>query len=141
MKVSINLILYYMFPIIVIFDKGRRHEEHPKAMVLLVDDDQKSARLNAEALEQSSYSVKTVRDPAKALKEFSTHSAEYQAVIVSARMSGMTGFEFARSVRKHRPEGLCSVVTEAVGVGPSKNRSTRCRFMTFFSGSCRKMAT
>jgi DNA-binding response OmpR family regulator len=101
-----------MFPISVIFDKCRAHEEQTRGKVLLVDDDLGSANVISWVLAQNSYAVRHVRESAKALKEFTKNSRDYQAVIVNARMPGMTGFEFARRVKRHRSETRVVLLTD-----------------------------
>jgi two-component SAPR family response regulator len=104
--------LYYIFPIIVIFAKCRTPKEQPRGKILLVDDDPGSVKVISWILDQNSYVVRHVRESAKALKEFTKNSRDFQAVIVNARMPGMTGFEFARRAKRHRSEIRIVLLTD-----------------------------
>lgn len=67
---------------------------------MVVDDDVGAARVVTWILSQNQFSVRCMHDPKKALEEFKKNSGRYKAIVVDARMPGMTGFEFARRIKK-----------------------------------------
>lgn len=94
------------------FYNCRTHKEQPRRKVLLVDDDLGSAKVISWVLGQNSYLVRHIRESTKALKEFTKSSRDFQAIIVNARMPGMTGFEFARRAKRHRSEVRIVLLTD-----------------------------
>lgn len=67
---------------------------------MVVDDDEGAAKVVTWILSRNQYSTKFIREPRKALEEFKRNPKRYMAIVVDARMPGMTGFEFARRVRR-----------------------------------------
>jgi DNA-binding response OmpR family regulator len=85
------------------FPKRGSPKERSKRAVLLVDDDAGAAKVVSWILSQNNCRVAYFQDPRKALKAFKRNVDRFQVVIVDIHMPAMTGFEFARHIRK-----LCS---------------------------------
>ena len=79
---------------------------------MLVDNDQGAAGVVTWILSQNHFRVKFFSEPGRALKEFRKNQERYQVIIVDARMPGMTGFEFARRIRKLSSEVRIILLTD-----------------------------
>jgi DNA-binding response OmpR family regulator len=84
----------------VTFAERRNLKGRVKRHVMLVDNDAGAAKVVTWILSQNQFVVKRFPEPGKALKEFKKDLGRYHVIIVDARMPGMTGFEFARRIRK-----------------------------------------
>ena len=82
------------------FSHKRTAKELKKRNVILVESDKGAADVVSWILSQHHFLAKRFTDPGKALKEFRKNQERYNVIIVDARMPGMTGFEFARRIRK-----------------------------------------
>lgn len=96
----INLILDVCSPIIVTFVRGSIRKQQRKGRIMVVAHDAGAAKIVNWILSQNLYSVKYFHDPEKALKEFKKHPTRYLATVADIRMRGISGFEFARRIRK-----------------------------------------
>ena len=96
----INLILHVTCPILVTFARHSAHKEHVKGRIMVVVDDAGAAKVINWILSENFYSTRSFRDPARALGEFKKFPGRYVAIIADLRMQGITGFEFARRIRK-----------------------------------------
>lgn len=76
----------------------------PAPKVMLVDGDMAGARIIRMLLAENQYSAVHFQTPRKALAEFRRKKKDYHAVIVALHMAEMTGFDFARRVRRFCPE-------------------------------------
>jgi len=67
--------------------------------ILVVDDDQASIKLLADALTQSGYTFIVVDNGYDALEVLNTHKVD--CMLIDYMMSGMSGYELCKKVRKH----------------------------------------
>jgi DNA-binding response OmpR family regulator len=79
---------------------------------MVVDDDAGAARVVTWILSQNQFSVRCIHDPKKALEEFKKNPGRYKAIVVDASMPGMTGFEFARRIKKISSETRIILLTD-----------------------------
>lgn len=71
--------------------------------ILLLDDEVDIVSIIKHSLQGQGFSVYAFTDPLLAVKHFQLNSKNYGLVLSDIRMPGMTGFEFARKVRKLSP--------------------------------------
>jgi two-component SAPR family response regulator len=69
-------------------------------MILIVDDDFDITSLIKISLEKADLFVSSFADPLVALKEFRSHSTDYDLVVSDIQMPAMNGYEFAQQVKR-----------------------------------------
>jgi two-component system sensor histidine kinase/response regulator len=79
---------------------------------MVVDDDPGAGKVVTWILKQNRYTVKFFDKPGEALEEFKKFPERYKGIVVDAHMPGMTGFEFARRIRKLRVEHRIILLTD-----------------------------
>jgi PAS domain S-box-containing protein len=83
--------------------------------ILLVDDEKALVAVTSEVLKHLGYEPVPFPDGATALAEFEADPARYDALITDEVMSGLSGTELARSVRKHRADLPIVLVSGYIG--------------------------
>jgi DNA-binding response OmpR family regulator len=78
---------------------------------MVVDDEQDIVNTVKIALKSQGYQVEGYTDPRVAVQEFSKNDDRYALVISDIRMPGMSGFEFARSIKAARPDAALVLMT------------------------------
>src|SRR5688572_25428583 len=76
----------------------------PNYSVLLVDDDPDIVTVFSRGLEGIGLKIHSFTDPKMALSFFKSNSQDIDLVISDIKMSGMSGFELASSLRAIKPE-------------------------------------
>ena len=79
--------------------------------VLVVDDEPDILKVVEITLVRWGYQVDSFTDPDMALKQFRDHPSKYSLIITDVRMPNMSGVEFARNVRRIRPDIKVLVMT------------------------------
>lgn len=79
---------------------------------MLVENDPGTAKIISWVLGQHSYAVKHISESIQALRVFKKNSEGFPVVIVNVRMPRMTGFEFARLIRRHRSDVRIILLTD-----------------------------
>jgi PAS domain S-box-containing protein len=83
--------------------------------ILLVDDEKALVAVTSESLKHLGYEPVPFPDGAAALAEFEADPQRYDALITDEVMSGLTGTELARSVRRRRADLPIVLVSGYVG--------------------------
>jgi CheY-like chemotaxis protein len=94
-------------------------QERKSTTVLIVDDEPDIVHVFKKSLEISGYSSYGFVNPIAAIDHFGQNSDLYQIVISDIRMPGMSGFDFAREVRRIKPEAII-VLTSAFEINKSE---------------------
>lgn len=97
---SINLICNRSSLIIVNFSRSHSIKGATGAKIMVVDTDQNSARAMRNILSKNRHPARCFYDPERALAEFTKHPDRYRSIVVTLRMSGMSGFDFIRKIKK-----------------------------------------
>ena len=88
-----------------------------KEHVLIVDDEDMIVDIMKEMLEKLGYHVTAFNNSTDALREFQTHSKNYDLVITDMTMPGMTGDRLAEEMKKLKtdiPIIICTGFNEAI---------------------------
>ncbi|MEP0826421.1 MAG: response regulator [Nitrososphaera sp.] len=72
--------------------------------ILVIDDDQDTARVIKQILIRNNMNVSAFTSPAAALDHWRQYSTEYGLVLSDIRMPGISGFEVTRRVRQVNPD-------------------------------------
>jgi CheY-like chemotaxis protein len=83
--------------------------------ILLVDDEKALVAVTSEVLRHLGYEPVPFPDGATALAEFEADPERYDALITDEVMSGLSGTELARSVRRHRADLPIVLVSGYIG--------------------------
>jgi PAS domain S-box-containing protein len=83
--------------------------------VLVVDDEEALMAVTSETLKRLGYEPAAFRDGAKALAEFESQPERFDVVITDEVMPGLTGTEFASSVRRRRRDLPIVLVSGYIG--------------------------
>ncbi len=87
------------------------------ASLLVLDDDPLIGAMLEELLQEHGYRIHTFSNSLDARRWFNEHASEIDAVVTDQTMPGLTGLEFARDVKKLRPDMpifLCTGYSELV---------------------------
>lgn len=82
--------------------------------IVYIDDDGQYALLLKSALERLGHSVTTHWDPKAALQDILRQPEAWDLVISDYSMSGVTGFDVARAIRKRQRQLPCAVISSHV---------------------------
>ena len=75
-----------------------------RGRILVLDDEQAIARLEARELQLLGYEVLSLTVPSEAIAELEENAADYDLLITDMTMPGMTGDEVARRAKAIRPD-------------------------------------
>jgi signal transduction histidine kinase len=73
------------------------------ARVLVVDDDQMTARFITSVLQSAGYKVKLTRSVAQAVDAYARESGQFDLVLTDVNMPQENGFDLARQLRRQNP--------------------------------------
>ncbi|MCB2180849.1 MAG: PAS domain S-box protein [Desulfobulbaceae bacterium] len=97
------------FPIIA-EEKTRKHDNKQdgslariEGHVMLVDDEETLTRLGTKILERLGCTVTAFTSSTEALKHFTDHTSDYQAILTDQTMPNLTGLQLAKSIHKINP--------------------------------------
>ncbi len=82
-----------------------------KSRILYLDDEEPLAALMKRMLEHLGHRVAAFTRSEEALSAFKAAPADFDLVMSDLSMPGMSGIEFAASVREVRPDALVVIVT------------------------------
>jgi signal transduction histidine kinase len=97
------------FPAITATAETTTHEPLPRtpgiqATILVIDDEESTARLQGELLRNKGFAAEVFSDPIHAIAAYQANPARFDLVLVDQEMPGMTGIEVARAILQLRPE-------------------------------------
>ncbi len=84
-------------------DKSPR-EHVNKATILVIDDEECSARLQGELLRNKGFAAVVFSDPFHAIEAYKVNPERFGLVLVDQEMPGMTGMEVAQAILHLRPQ-------------------------------------
>lgn len=77
--------------------------ERPRAVVLVVDDEETVRNVTARALEVMGYESVTAADGQSGVAAFAARAAEIGVVLLDMTLPGMSGNDVYQAIRTHRP--------------------------------------
>jgi len=94
--------------------------------VLVVDDNRDSADVLAMLLRHMGHEVETAYDGNEALERAATFEADF--ILLDIGMPALNGYDAARTLRAHRPQGLTLVAVTGWGQDEDRRRSREAGF-------------
>ena len=89
-------------------------QEVKQIKVLVVDDDNDTAAIIQEVLQDGELVAEKITDPTKVLEMLA--SGEFDVLVTDTRMPGMMGYELARQVRAVHPDIIIVAMSASHGI-------------------------